>query len=708
MTELFIAEKRDVGLSLAHAISGKFKANKQYAVGEDGRIYTWAMGHLVKLAEPESYNEAWAKWAWDSLPIIPPQVKTEPIDDPYRKAQLNTIRNLVFSDKTSKIIVCTDAAIEGQLIYELIKMELKFNKPEYRLWTASLQPAAIVKAYKNMKPNSEYKNLKRAGLSRTLSDYIIGLTATRALTLSVQDNFSKEGTTIAKAPTIQAGRIMTPVLAMVYKRAVERENFSKLKYYPMNVEFNQNGEIYKGSLQTEELITDKTIVDQIQNRIKNSIAAISDIKEEEKKQSPPGLLDLTEVSKIANSRWGYTGSEVLNALQELYLMKVVTYPRTDVKYISEEEIPFMHQTFELLKNSYPNLSKNSDKERVSIKSKRICRPEAITDHHAILPEAVIPKDLTPIQQNVYDVVLERFFLQFQGDYIYIQKKITTTVDNSFIFDSYYNKTIDTGWKSILEEEEDSTSDEKDEEVGAPKVGLGQVDITNIIIGEKETKPAAAYTDGSLMDAMRNISKSISNPELRAKIRENGIGTSATRADTIKKLIDIEYLMYNNKKIDITKKGRAVIELIQSSNIKLLTSAELTAMWEKELEAIQNGKSTEPFMKAIYAFAHQIVSEASKFKVSQESFYSFVGKCPLCSSGIIETAKKYVCASTPSNCNFFIWKQQYKKSITIKMLEQLLQKGETNLYTFTSNKGTKYKAKLSFDSDNNNGYLKMNF
>lgn len=707
MYELIIAEKKDAALQAAKALSGTYKSFNGYIVGEnDNRIYTWAIGFLVQLAEPATYDPKWANWEWDSLPMIPQTIKTEIIPNEYTKKQANVIKELAHRSDISRIINFCDSAEVGQLIYETLKMHLKFNKPDMRLWTNSLMPDAIRKAYKEMKPNSEYKNLKTAAMTRAISDWLVGLNSTRALSLKASG--VSEGNNSRVSTVIRTGRVMTPTLHMVYQREMIRGQFKKINYYPLQVKFAQNSELFEATLVTEK-ITDRNVSEQIFTEIKKGSAQVTHVDEKDKRTPPPLLLNLTSLSRIANERHGFTAQKALDVLASLYLKNYVTYPRTDSEYVSEAEIPLMHKSFDVLKGQFPHYADNSDVSIVNTSNKRICRPEKVNDHHAVLPEPVIAKDLTEDQQKIYEIVVERFFAQFQNDKEYKQKDIMVEASGHKLF-ARYKQTINSGWESIFKKEDDDPLQEDEQTFnGYPNISIGPVQILEGDVLEKETAPPPSYTDGSLITDMENVGKYVENEKLKAKLKDIGIGTSATRAGIIKKLIDTEYLVYKNtKSIGITKKGIAVIELIKNSGIQLLISPEMTALWEKELEDIRQGKSNEHFMQSIVAFTNKIVSEAKVIKLDEAELYEFLGECPVCKEGIVEGNKRYYCSNYKNGCTFFIWSKQYNKAISHKMLEQLLTKGATSYLTFTSKAKNKFKARFILDMTELNGNVKLDF
>lgn len=689
-----VAEKRKVAISIAEAISPQYTEKSGFIECSNNLIITWSNGHLVEMKSPGEMKKEWEDWTWETLPMVPENIQLKPIAK-SKNNQLDIIKKL--EKNASVIINAADSGTEGEVIFNFIAIYLRFKKPIYRLWTASLQPGAIKKAYKVMKPASDYNALKQAGFSRAISDWIIGLNATRALTLA------------AGGKTIHAGRVQTPVLALVYDRHKERTSFKKIKYHPLLATFSQGTEKYQGYF-IGDRITDLNVAKSLCEKLNMQRGKITSITEERKQTPPPLLMDLTDASRIANQKFGYTAIKTLEIIQELYLKKYVTYPRTGSRYITADEIPLMHKSFDVLKEQFQNLATNGDKALVNEGNTRIVNPSKVVDHHALLPEPVIATELTKDEENVYMIIVERFFTQFQQPLQYNLKKIETEVQG-INFESKYKKPINLGWTAIfkeIENDENCGENEGEEFEGYPLLTEEGVSCINVELEEKETSPPAAFTDGSLMQMMSNISNKISDPVLKEKLKDCGIGTSATRATIIKKLIDTEYLAYEKKSITITKKGINVIEMLRNTNIRLLTSPELTAEWEKELEGVRKGKSSKPFMDAIKNFANIIVEEAKKLKINSEDFIQSYGTCPKCGCMILLNTKSYYCSGYKEGCKFFIWKTQYNKNITPKMMEQLLLKGRTTKLTFSSQKSTKssYKAKLVLPENLDSGRLEL--
>lgn len=714
MTIVFIAEKPSVAQDLAIALSPSHTKKNGYIEGSNNHLYTWTFGHLVQVKPPGSLNPDWAEWKWDTLPMIPRDIKLEPIGE-REKNQLKVISNLVHNPSCKMIYNCCDAGLEGENILQFVSIFLKFNnKPMKRLWTSSIQPQALKKAFENAKDSKEYQGLRNAGLARTISDWIVGLNGTRAISLAtgnnnnVNANSSENNNALNNYSTLQVGRVMTPVLALVYDRDIERENFKKLKYYPITATFNQNGQVYLGAWQGEK-INDRALAESIQKTIDKQQGLVDKVVDTDKSTPPPTLMNLTAASKEANSKFGLNGKDTLRHLQNLYLKHYITYPRTSGRAVTPDEIPLMHASYGILAQQYPHLAKNGVLERVNESNIRVVNPKLIEDHHALLPEPVVATDLEGDEKKVYEMIVERFFLQFQDHFKYKQRDVLTTVQgNTFI--SRYKEVKDEGWHAILAQPEEDENEEDEIFNGFPNILQGQASfVMNSELSEKETAPPAAYNDGTLMIMMENISSRVTDSELKVALKDCGIGTSATRADTIAKLVKIGYLSYEKKALTTTKKGRTIIEVLRGTNLGLLTSPEMTAKWEKELENIKNGKNPQAFNQGIYQFIHKLVDELKNTHIENDSLYEFVAECPKCKKGIISSPKQYYCSGKKDNqCDFFIWKTQYNKSISKTMLTQLIKKGITNKLTFKSKNGQEYKAKLKLNSTNKDGRLEIEY
>lgn len=690
MSILFIAEKPSVAQGFAKALSKTIQKEKGYIKGDNDYIFTWALGHLVEIKPPDKMNEDLKDWRMEDLPIIPEKLLLQPKPGADEARQLSIIKKL--SLHADEIYCCTDAGREGNLIFEFLSLYLGFahKKTIKRVWTSSNQASAIRKAVEIAKPWSTYKAMRDAAIIRSQADYIIGINFTRALTL-------KTGI------TANAGRVLTPTLGLIYDRYKEIEDFKKVVYYPVEAVFSQDGEEYIGKLETDR-ITDVKDAKQQVNVIVQQKGFIEEIVNETNHQSPPSLVDLTELTKEANKRYGFKASHTLSIAQVLYEKLVITYPRTNSKFVTSDEIPLMQKSFELLKNEHLQWSSNAKAALVNENNKNVCDSKKVTDHHAILPEPVIATDLTEKEQKIYDIIVERFFLQFHEKAIIQNTKVITEC-NGQKFITNHRFVTSLGWKSVCSQPPEENNDTNIMEE-LPKLYKGAVLCQKAQYKESQTSPPTMYTDGTLMDIMDGISRRLNEPKMKAILKDIGIGTVATRPSIISKLEKVGYIEYQKKKIVITQKGKYLIELLKQSQIKALTSPEYTAVWELKLQAVEQEKASPTvFLKEIEKFTYEIVESIKNLNVERERLYETVGICPECQRPIRISPKRFYCSGLQDDsCTFFIWREQFGKKITENMLTQLLSKGKTSKLTFTSGKSIQYKGNFCLPCPVKNGKL----
>jgi DNA topoisomerase III len=687
---LVIAEKPDMARSIAAAISQYPEEKKGYIETPEGITVTWAIGHLLELPMPEDLDESYKNWevSFPSLPIIPGSFTLKPI--PEKKRQLSSIKSL--AQKSAGIVNACDAGSEGQLIFTYISMYLGLTKkPTKRLWTSSLQPEAIRKAFREMKDNKEYQSLTAAAISRSHADWIIGLNATRAFTVKAGN-------------LINVGRVITPTVALVADVHQKRSNFKKQIYYEVEAQFEQKGILYKGKWDGEPIYNFANAQD-FSHRLISKPAKINQVEEEVHKQPAPLLMNLSDLISEANNQFGYKGKETQKIAQSLYEKhKCISYPRTSSRAVTKDEIKLMQKSYETLKNEkrYEEFFMGADHEFVSVENKRVCNPEKVTDHHALLPEPVVPQNLNEKEGNIYDIIIKRFALQFFAP---AKKKITKieTVVQEEIFTSKYEEYLQMGWKRNIKDADEQPG-------GGQPPNLNQelsVQCNDSIPLEKETTPPSLFTDGSLISAMANIGNRIKDEKLRKILKDKGIGTESTRADTIAKMEREKLISYKGKSLEITKKGLYVINALRSTNVKTLTSPEYTAMWELKLSLIQEKRySPKEFMKEVNQFAEVIVKEASALDIMVDDLEEVLGDCPNCKHKVKEGNKNYYC--TNKECDFFFWKTQYRKNLTSKMAALLLLKGKTNKLTFKNGEGRSYKAILVLPGEVKQGKLGLEF
>ncbi|WP_018752813.1 type IA DNA topoisomerase [Paenibacillus sanguinis] len=753
MKTLVIAEKPDMGRTIAAVIEPKAKNNRSYLEGEQ-YIITWAIGHLLELAEPDAYDDKYKRWNFGDLPILPERFKIVP--NPRTKDQLKTIGDL--AKRCDAIVNACDAAREGQYIFALIQQQLKLSQPVKRLWISDLTSESIAKGFAELYDASEFDNLTMAARARSEADWLIGMNATRAFT-------TKHRTLLS------VGRVQTPVLALIYDRQKEIENFDSLTYYEIKAEFEQESRKYTGSWQGERL-TDGEKAAAIAEKVKGKTGRIAEYEVKETKEYPYKLYDLTLLQRESNAKYGYSAKKTLDIAQALYERhKVISYPRTSSNYVTEQNIDGMHKVLHMLKSSdYKRLAEGGNSKLVHVGNKAVCNPSRVEDHHAILPTLRRPGTLSKEEQNVYDLVIRRFLSHFYPAAEYKQHTVLTEVEGE-TFKTNVKELLSLGWKVCLPGDDGARSSrgrgkKKDEEEDAEELtdvpfqidrGL-PVQCIDAQAKEKATQPPKHYTEGTLLKAMESAGKQLENEELREVMKDAGLGTPATRAATIERLKKVGYITMQGKRITVTQKGRAAVELIRHAGVELLTSPEMTGQWERRLYQISKGEAArEKFMDNVRRFTLSIIdkvrtqqkADASVFGTEEaEKGASHGGRnsnasgrgrasgsaggasagsrtttataakaktagslqplapCPRegCGGQLIEGRKGYGCTHYKQGCGFVIWKEFQGKKVTQAMLNALLAKGQTQLLTFKQ-PGGEVKARMVL-SDRTTGKLDL--
>ncbi|CAM4410638.1 DNA topoisomerase 3 [Paenibacillus phoenicis] len=750
MKTLVIAEKPDMGRTIAAVIEPKAKNNRSYLEGER-YIITWAIGHLLGLAEPDAYDEKYKRWNFNDLPILPDRFKIVP--NPRTKDQLKTIGEL--AKRCNMIVNACDAAREGQYIFALIQQQLKLTQPVKRLWISDLTNESIAKGFAELHDASEFENLTQAARARSEADWLIGMNATRAFTTKHRELLS-------------VGRVQTPVLALIYDRQKEIENFDSLTYYEIKAEFEQDTRKYTGSWQGDRL-TDKEKAEAIATKVRGKEGRITEYEVKETKEYPYKLYDLTLLQREANAKFGYSAKKTLDIAQALYERhKVISYPRTSSNYVTEQNIDGMHKVLHMLKSSsYKELAEGGRPNLVHVGNKAVCNPSRVEDHHAILPTLRRPGTLSKEEQNIYDLVIRRFLSHFYPAAEYKQHTVLTEVEGE-TFKTNVKELLSLGWKVCLPGDDGAKAgkgrgkkkdeeDETEELISEPfEIDRNRpVQCTGAEAKEKATQPPKHYTEGTLLKAMESAGKNLENEELREAMKDAGLGTPATRAATIERLKNVGYITMQGKKITVTQKGRTAVELIRRAGVELLTSPEMTGQWERRLYQISKGEAArEQFMENVRRFTISIIekvrtqqkADASMFATAETekgnrrgSRSSSGGKtgrsaaasgaserrtaqaaakqlpagslqplapCPRegCGGQIIEGRKGYGCTHYKQGCGFVIWKEFGGKKISPAMLNALLTKGQTQLLSF-KREGGEVKARISL-VDRTTGKLEL--
>ena len=591
MKSLVLAEKPSVGKELARVLGCLNKG--MYLEGPD-HVVTWALGHLVTLCPPDSYGQEYRRWTLSNLPILPEKLDTMVIDK--TKSQFELVKLLLDREDIDTVIIATDAGREGELVARWILKQAGCTKPTKRLWISSQTDMAIREGFANLKDGSEYDNLYKAAESRSFADWYIGYNVSRAMSCHFDTRLS-------------AGRVQTPTLALITSREDEIEDFAGRFYWTIKADFGN----FKASRFSEEntiRITDEKQALEIYEKLQNAKGKVIKVTETEKTEKPPLAYDLTELQRDANTDLGFSAKETLDTLQKLYeFHKIVTYPRTDSRYITSDIVPTLPDRLSALKDTpfAPCVSQiESDGIRKDLS--RLVNDEMVSDHHALLPteqKADISK-LSNEERLLWELIMTRFFEVLSPDYVYITKTVEIEV-NGEKFICRTTKPKSPGYRKIrtmmgLKVQAD---EEDNEERGASGLKKGdEVCINNVEMKKNATLPPERYTEADLLYAMEHAGKLVEDTEIRKRL-ENGLGTPATRADIIEKLIASSCMERQGKYLVPTAKGRELVKLVPDQ----LKSAVLTGKWEQRLFGISNGTDTmEGFIRDIKQNAADLVKQ----------------------------------------------------------------------------------------------------
>ena len=613
-----LAEKPSVGRDIARVLNCKQKRNG-YMEGSK-YIVTWALGHLVTLADPEVYDEKYKTWQLEDLPMLPKHLKTTVIKKTGK--QFSTVKSQLTRKDVNQIVIATDAGREGELVGRWIIEKARIKKPIKRLWISSVTDKAISDGFKNLKPGKQYENLYASAVARSEADWYVGLNATRALTTKFNAQLS-------------SGRVQTPTLAMIASREKEIREFKPKKFY--GLEAKTRGLTLKWQdAKNNQRIFSKERAEKLLNQLKNKPATVTNVESSYKKKHAPQLYDLTELQRDANRIFGYSGKQTLSIMQKLYEQhKVLTYPRTDSRVISTDIVPTLKERVKACGvDQYARFAgKVLRQERRLPKS--VVDNAKVSDHHAIIPteQPVILEDLDDRERKIYDLVVKRFLAVLAEPYEYEQTTIFTNIDNeTFIAKGKVVKKQ--GWKEIYNNRFEDDTDANDQQLPIVKKG-DQFSQVKLQLTNGETKPPERFTEGTLLQAMENPARYMESNEkhLAGTLHKSGgLGTVATRADIIEKLFNIGYMEMKGKHIFITSKGKQLLELVPED----LKSPALTAEWEQKLSLIEKGNlNKNKFIHEMKDYANEIVQE---IKASDETFKhdNLTGtKCPNCGKLMLE-------------------------------------------------------------------------
>ncbi|WP_286812336.1 type IA DNA topoisomerase [Bacteroides sp. Phil13] len=675
-----IGEKPSVARDIAR-ILGASEKQDGYLSG-NGYLVTWAFGHLVGLAMPEAYGIQ--SFRRESLPIIPDSFQLTPRQvkaekgykaDPGALKQLKVIKDVF--DQSDKIIVATDAGREGELIFRYIYQYIGCNKPFVRLWISSLTDKSIREGLQNLKAGSLYDNLFLSAQARSEADYLIGINGTQALSVAAgQGIFS-------------LGRVQSPTLTMICTRFLENKNFIPQKYWQLKLQTTKDNVTFT-ALSTEKYDMQQPAIDTLQRIKEAETVQVKTVERKEVNQEPPLLYDLTSLQKEANTKLNFSADKTLSIAQKLYEGKLISYPRTGSRYISQdvfEEIPERLVNLE----QYARFAGYAAGMKGKALNSRSVNDGKVTDHHALIVTENLPGKLETDEQAIYELIAGRMLEAFSEKCVKDVTSVTLECAGS-LFTVKGSIIKSAGWRAVFGEKEDG-----EDNATLPAMQDGDsLPLSDIELLEKQTKPKPLHTESSLLSSMETAGKELENADLKASMKDTGIGTPATRAAIIETLFSRQYIVREKKNLVPTEKGLAVYNIIRD---KKIADVEMTGMWENTLAKIESGEmNPDTFRKGIEVYARQITAELLDVQLSFASGSGCI--CPKCKTGrILFYPKVAKCSNV--DCSVTIFRNKSEKQLTDKQITELVATGKTGLIKgFKNRDGKVFDASLAFDGQFN--------
>ena len=687
-----IAEKPSVAKDIAEVLGAK-QRNDGYYEGNGYQI-TWTFGHLCTLKEPHDYNDNWKYWKLEDLPIVPPNFGIKLIQNQGVEKQFNTIARLV--QNCDQVINCGDAGQEGELIQRWVLLKAKCKAPMKRLWISSLTEEAIKEGFDKLQEADKYDNLYAAGSARAIGDWMLGINGTRLFT----KKFGKGKSTLS------IGRVQTPTLAMIVGRQKEIDAFKIAEYWELKTK-------YKGqefNCQIDRLTSEEKAKKGL-NYLKNKEFEVTSFEQKEGKEGNPRLYDLTSLQVDANKKHGLSADDTLKLIQGLYEKKLVTYPRVDTTYLSEDLHPKIPNILKGLKY-YSRFTEDILKEPIP-KSKTVFNDKKVTDHHAIIPTGVVPSGITTAEQNIYDLICRRFIAVFYPPCIVSNTTVLGKVEN-LAFKATGKQILKPGWRVLYTSEKEEKSKSKNEEVIMPHFEEGEKGPHDPIIHKGKTSPPKHFTEATLLRSMESAGRQVEDEEMRELMKDNGIGRPSTRANIIETLFRRKYIEKKRKNIIATPTGIALIDTIQN---ELLKSAELTGDWERKLRLIEKGEyNLEVFKQELYKMVRELTDEVIFNTPSSVQFFqepkpeaqkkkrvkkviSFEEMdCPKCNKVKLMKGKTATGCTNFKTCGFKVPFELMGKKLTDAQLRDLIQKGKTSTIKGITHPGSQEKIEGKFIMD----------
>ncbi len=664
---LVIAEKPSVGGDLARVLKGPFKKQEGFLEGPD-HVVTWAVGHLVQLADPDEYDPKFKTWRMGDLPIVPEKFKLVVRDERSRK-QMSVVTQQLGREDVSLVVNACDAGREGELIFAYVFEKAGSKLPVKRLWLNSMTKQAIKEAFGDLRPGAELAKLEEAARSRSEADWIVGMNATRAATIRLRSSFGG---------AVSLGRVQTPTLAILARREHEIRAFKPEPYWVVDARFatvaEPAGRTYEGRYHAgaKPRLPSAEEAAAIVAACEGRIGEITKLEKRQSKERPPFLYDLTSLQRDANKRFGFYASRTLAAAQRLYEEhKALTYPRTNSRFITRDMIGDIKPIAQLVGGQPEYAAASTYVLGLDVLPlARVVDDEKVTDHHAIIPTNAERHPVDKMRDDdrkIYDLVVRRFLAVFHPEAVSENTRVETTVAEH-VFRTRGKVLLVPGWRGVYGETADLDEATGDEDEGReqrlPKLVRGEsAAVREVASTRKETKPPHRYNDSSLLGAMETAGQLVDDEELREAMKESGIGTPATRAAIIERLLQVNYIERDGRTLVVTEKGLSVIDLLGEH---ALTSPGLTGDWEHRLAKIERGSdSREAFMGDIVRFTQATVSELDAKLKDVRIPRANLGPCPVCGHDIVENRKGYSCWSREDpGCGFVIWKTKAGKQLPL--------------------------------------------
>lgn len=642
---LVLTEKPSVAKDIARVLGCKRSGNG--CIVGDKYIVTWALGHLVTLADPEAYDDKYKSWRMEDLPMLPGRMKLVVIGQTSK--QFKAVSSLLSSAEVSDIVIATDAGREGELVARWIIQKANCRKPMRRLWISSQTDKAIKEGFASLKPSSQYDNLYRSAQCRAEADWLVGLNVTRALTCKHNAQLS-------------AGRVQTPTLAMIVRREEDILRFRPKDYFTVKADFGEYTALYKDG-KGQARFADAAAAKEVADSVRGKRGVLSEVKKVYRFKAPPAAYDLTELQRDANKKYGYSAKQTLSLMQSLYeTHKLLTYPRTDSRYITRDVAATLPERLRAIAIGPYKDAASAVLRSKPIQTKYIVNDAKVTDHHAIIPteQYVDLNKLSREERHIYDLVVRRFIAVLSAPFEYDEVQVKITVGR-YNFYTKGQSVRSAGWKALYDSSLADDDDDAEPDLAAQRLpALSQgaaASVKEVRVCAGKTSPPARYTEATLLTAMENPASQVEDGRLRDALKSaGGLGTPATRADIIEKLFNSFYIERRGREIFPTSKGRQLIGIVPPD----LKSAELTAKWEQQLSLIAEGKANDrKFIEEMRGYASSLV-QAVKSSTAEYKHDNITREpCPQCGKYLLEVngkkGKMLVCQDR--DCG-------YRKSISV--------------------------------------------